>query len=133
MSILPFFGVFGVFLLLLLIAAPVMVGARWVGAGYTSFGRALLAIFVATLITGIATSLFHRSGTLVSLLADALAYMLILQTTYLRGLAVTLIQWALTALIVLVALSVALGSVAAGKNMLLHGGTPQVDAPSGDV
>ena len=118
--------------LLLVMVVPVMIGARIVGAKRTGFWMALLAILVAGLITGIALHVF-RGGGLLSLLVDALAYMLILDTTYLRGLAIALIQWVLTFVFAAIVAIVFFGSMAAGMHKLMHDAPFPIDLPAQHV
>ena len=117
---------------LLIIVVPVMIGARIVGARRTGFGICLLALLVSYLIVGFALRLFHGGG-LVAVLAAALGYMLILDTTYLRGLAIALIQNVLTVVFALVAMMLLAGSLSAGINRLLHEAPFQVDVPTQHV
>jgi hypothetical protein len=117
---------------LLVTVVPVMIGARIVGAKRTGFWICLLAILVAGLIAGIALGMF-RGGGLLSVLADALAYMLILDTTYLRGLAIALIQWVLTAVLAVAAAMLIFGGMAAGMHRLLRDAPFRLDAPAQNV
>lgn len=103
--------------ILLLTVVPVMIAARVVGAKRTGFGVSLLALVVSYLIVGVALRLFHGSG-IVSIFAAALGYMLILDTTYLRGLAVVFLQYLITALIVVVLMFTAIGSLVHMKDMM---------------
>lgn len=122
----------GLVVTLLLQVVSVMIGARVVGARRTGFWMSLLAILVAWLITGIALHVF-RGGGVLSLLVDALAYMLILDTTYLRGLAITLIQWVLTAVFAVILAVVFFGSMAAGMHRLMHDAPFRLDMPAQHV
>jgi len=102
---------------LLLTVVPVMIAARIVGARRTGFGYSLLALIVSYLIVGVALRLFHGGG-IVSIFAAALGYMLILDTTYLRGLAVVFLQYVFTALIVVILMFTAIGSLVHMKDMM---------------
>ena len=104
-------------IILLLTVVPVMIAARVVGARRTGFWISVLALIVSYLIVGAALRMFHVGG-LLSLFAAALGYMLILDTTYLRGLAVVILQYIFTAVIVVILLFTALGSMVHMKDML---------------
>jgi hypothetical protein len=103
--------------ILLLTVVPVMIAARIVGARRTGFGSSLLALIVSSLIVGVAVRLVHGGG-LLSLLAAALGFMLILDTTYLRALGVVLLQYLFIGLIVLVLMFTAIGSMIHMKDMM---------------
>ena len=103
--------------ILLLTVVPVMIAARIVGAKRTGFWVSLLALIVSYLIVGIALRMFHGGG-LLSLFAAALGFMLILDTTYLRGLAVVILQYIFTAVIVVILMFTALGSMVHMKDMM---------------
>ena len=103
--------------ILLLTVVPVMIAARIVGAKRTGFWVSLLALIVSYLIVGIALRMFHGGG-LLSLFAAALGFMLILDTTYLRGLAVVILQYIFTAVIVVILMFTALGSLVHMKDMM---------------
>ena len=103
--------------ILLLTVVPVMIAARIVGAKRTGFWVSLLALIVSYLIVGIAVRMFHGGG-LLSLFAAALGFMLILDTTYLRGLAVVILQYIFTAVIVVILMFTALGSMVHMKDMM---------------
>ena len=87
-------------IVLLIVVAPVMIGARIVGAGRTGFWMSLLAMIVSYLIVGVAVRMFHGGG-LLAFFAAPLGFMLILDTTYLRGLGIVVLQYVITAVIVL--------------------------------
>jgi len=103
--------------ILLIVVAPVMIGARIVGAGRTGFWMSLLAIIVSYLIVGVAVRMFHGGG-LLAFFAAPLGFMLILDTTYLRGLGIVVLQYVITAVIVLVLAFTALGSMVHMKDMM---------------
>ncbi len=103
--------------ILLLTVVPVMIAARIVGAKRTGFWVSLLALIVSYLIVGIALRMFHGGGIL-SVFAAALGFMLILDTTYLRGLAVVILQYIFTAVIVVILMFTALGSMVHMKDMM---------------
>ena len=102
---------------LLLTVVPVMIGARIVGAKRAGFWMCLLALFVSTLVVGVALRLFHGGGLLAFFVAP-LGFMWILDTTYLRGLAMVLLQYLITTVIVLVLMFTALGSMLHMKDMM---------------
>jgi hypothetical protein len=112
-------GLIGLVLFLLFITVPVMVGARIVGAGRTSFGACLGALFVAFIIDIVAVFFFHRLG-LLGFFVAAFAYMLVLETSYLRGLAIALIQMVVTALLLLALALTALGTSMHLKDVFRH-------------
>jgi hypothetical protein len=103
--------------ILLLTVVPVMIAARIVGARRTGFGSSLLALIVSALIVGIAVRLFHGGG-LLSIFAAALGFMLILDTTYLRALAVVLLQYLFIGLIAVVLMFTAIGSMVHVKDLM---------------
>ena len=103
--------------ILLLTVVPVMIAARIVGAKRAGFWVSLLALIVSYLIVGIALRMFHGGGIL-SVFAAALGFMLILDTTYLRGLAVVILQYIFTAVIVVILMFTALGSLVHMKDMM---------------
>ena len=104
-------------IVLLIVVAPVMIGARIMGAGRTGFWMSLLAMIVSYLIVGVAVRLFHGGG-LLAFFAAPLGFMLILDTTYLRGLGIVVLQYVITAVIVLVLAFTALGSMVHMKDMM---------------
>ena len=105
--------------ILLLTVVPVMVAARIVGAGRTGFWICLLALFVSSLIVGIALRLFHGGGLLAFFVAP-LGFMWILDTTYLRGLLMVILQYLFAGLIAVILLFTALGSALHIKEMMRH-------------
>ncbi|MEP6504232.1 MAG: hypothetical protein ABJD97_12935 [Betaproteobacteria bacterium] len=88
---------------------PVMVGARVVGARRNGFFICLGALLIAGLISWFAVRTFHGLGIL-GIFASALGYMLVLDTTYLRGLAIAVIQAVLTVLLAVVVAVTVLGT-----------------------
>lgn len=113
---------------LLVIVGPVMVGARIVGANRDGFWICLGAVIVSNIFVAFAGHVFHGLGVVAGTLAAALGYMIVLDTTYLRGLAICAIQFAITALVVLVLVFTAVGSMLGTKD-LLH--RIQDDTPAG--
>jgi len=97
-------------LCLALVAVPVMIAARIVGAGRTGFWMCLLAAIVSSIIVGVAVRLFHGGGLLAFFVAP-LGYMWILDTTYLRGLLMVLLQYVMAAILVTILVFTALGSM----------------------
>ena len=108
-------------LLVLLCVGPVMVGARMVGAGYSGFWRCFGAVIVASIIGAIAVKLF-RGLAILSIFGSALGYMIVLDTSYLKGLGIALIQDVLVVVIVL-ALFVTGLSAGLGMKPFFHGST----------
>ena len=121
-----------ILLILFVSVAPVMIGARIVGARRNGFWISLLALFVSYLIVGFALRLFHGGG-LLAIFAAALGYMLILDTTYLRGLAVALIQSILTVVLAIVVAALLFGGMMHGVNRLLHDAPFRLDVPAENV
>ena len=105
---------------LLAIVGPVMVGARVVGARRTGFWICLGAIIVSNIFVAIAGYIFHRLGLVAGFFAAALAYMLVLDTTYLRGLAICAIQMAITLVLVIVLAFTFVGSMLGAKDVIRH-------------
>lgn len=106
-------------IILFVSVAPVMVGARVVGAKRNGFWICLGALLIASLISWFAVRLFHGLGIL-GIFASALGYMLVLDTTYLRGLGIAVIQMVLTVVLVVVLMATALGSMFHMKDMMRH-------------
>jgi hypothetical protein len=104
-------------IVLLIVVAPVMIGARIVGARRTGFWMSLLAMIVSYLIVGVAVRIFHGGG-LLAFFAAPLGFMLILDTTYLRGLGIVVLQYVITAVVALVIAFTALGSMIHMKDMM---------------
>ena len=90
-------------LVLAISIVPVKIGASVVGAKRDGLVACFVALVLASLIGGFAARHFHLGGAL-SVFVAALVYMLVLDTTYLRGLAVAVIQFALS-IVLLIALS----------------------------
>lgn len=103
--------------ILLIVVAPVMIAARIVGAARNGFWSCLLAMVVSFLIVGLAVRLFHGGG-LVAFFAAPLGFMWILDTTYLRGLGIVVLQYVIAGLIAVVLLFTALGSMLHMKDLL---------------
>lgn len=114
---------------LAVIAVPVMIAARIVGAGRNGFWICLLAAIVSSLIVGLAVRVFHGGG-LLSFFVAPVGYMWILGTTYLRGLLMVLLQYLMAAVIVAVLMFTALGALLPKE--LLHG-LPVTNTPSQSV
>jgi hypothetical protein len=106
-------------LVLFVSVVPVMVGARVVGAKRNGFWICLGALLIASLISWLAVRLFHGLGIL-GIFASALGYMLVLDTTYLRGLGIAVIQMVLTVVLVVVLMATAIGSMFHMKDMMRH-------------
>ena len=114
---------------LLVAVVPVMIGARVVGARRTGFWHSLLALIVSYLIVAAALRLLHGVG-LLSIFAAALGYMWILDTSYLRGLAVVFIQYILAAVFVIILAATLFGGVMRGVDRMLHDAPFRLDEPS---
>jgi len=106
-------------LVLLVTVVPVMIAARVVGARRAGFGASLVALIVSALIVGVAVHMF-RGGGLLALLVAPLGFMLILDTTYLRGLLMVILQYLFTAMIVAILMLTTLGSMFHMKDMMRH-------------
>jgi hypothetical protein len=119
-----------VIIVLLFTVVPVMVAARIVGAARTGFWICLLALFVSFLIVGLAVRLFHGGG-LLAFFAAPLGFMWILDTTYLRGLGIVLLQYLIAILIGVIIAFTALGSMFHMKDMMRS--LPIDTAPSQSV
>jgi hypothetical protein len=117
-------------LILLITVAPVMIAARIVGAGRTGFWICLLALFVSLIIVGVAVRMFHGGGLLAFFVAP-LGFMLILDTTYLRGLGIVVLQYLIAALIAVILTFTAIGSMFHMKDMMRE--LPIDSAPSQSV
>jgi hypothetical protein len=81
----------GAILLVIVALLPVKIAAGLVGARNDSFGACLIAVIVAVVINTLAARLFHYGG-FVSALLTGVAYMLVLETTYLKGVLIALLQ-----------------------------------------
>ena len=108
-----------VLVVLLVTVVPVMIAARVVGARRTGFWMSLLAIIVSSLIVGVAVHIFRNSGLLAFFVAP-LGFMLILDTTYLRGLLMVILQYLFAGLIAAILLFTALGSALHVKELMRH-------------
>ncbi len=84
-------------LFLLILAAitvfPVMIAARIVGAKNTSFGYALFALLLQSAVSAVLQVFIHRPilAGIASLLIVPAIYAMVLNTTYLRGFAVSIL------------------------------------------
>jgi hypothetical protein len=108
-----------VLVMLLLTVVPVMIAARIVGARRTGFWASLLALIVSYLIIGVAAHIFRNIGLLAFFVAP-LGFMLILDTTYLRGLLLVILQGLITGLIAVILMFTALGSMLHVNDMMRH-------------
>ena len=108
-----------VLVVLLVTVVPVMIAARIVGARRTGFWMSLLAIIVSSLIVGVAVHIFRNSGLLAFFVAP-LGFMPILDTTYLRGLLMVILQYLFAGLIAVILMFTALGSMLHVKEMMRH-------------
>jgi hypothetical protein len=91
----------GVVLLVVFLVLPVKVAAHVVSARRTTFGACLLAVIVAIVIQVVAARLIHY-GDILSVLLAAVAYMAVLDTSYLRGIAIAVLQIVFTFLFTIV-------------------------------
>ena len=105
--------------ILLLTVVPVMIAARIVGARRTGFWASLLALIVSYLIIGVAAHIFRNIGLLAFFVAP-LGYMLILDTTYLRGLLMVILQGLIFGVIAVILTFTMLGSILHVKEMMRH-------------
>ena len=105
--------------ILLLTVVPVMIAARIVGARRTGFWASLLALIVSYLIIGVAAHIFRNIGLLAFFVAP-LGYMLILDTTYLRGLLMVILQGLIFGVIAVILTFTMLGSMLHVKEMMRH-------------
>lgn len=108
----------------LVVTVPVMISARIVGTGRSGFWICLLAAIVSFIIVSVAVRLFHGGG-LLSFFVAPVGYMLILDTSYLRGLAMVVLQYVIAVLVVIALLFTALGSMLHVKDTLR--GMPGID------
>jgi hypothetical protein len=106
-----------VLVILLVTVVPTMIAARIVGAGRTGFWICLLALIVSSLVVGFAVRVFHGGGLLAFFVAP-LGFMWILDTTYLRGLGMVVLQYLIAVAIALVIAFTALGSMLHMKDMM---------------
>ena len=106
-----------VVVILLLTVVPVMIAARIVGAGRTGFWISLLALVVSSVIVGFAVRVFHGGGLLAFFVAP-LGFMWILNTTYLRGLLMVILQYVIIGVLAAVLMFTALGSMLHMKDMM---------------
>ena len=119
-----------VIVILLVTVVPVMIAARIVGAARTGFWICLLALFVSLIIVGVAVRMFHGGGLLAFFVAP-LGFMLILDTPYLRGLGIVVLQYLIAALIAVILTFTAIGSMFHMKDMMRD--LPIDSAPSQSV
>ena len=106
-----------VVVILLLTVVPVMIAARIVGAGRTGFWISLLALVVSSVIVGFAVRVFHGGGLLAFFVAP-LGFMWILDTSYLRGLLMVILQYVIIGVLAAVLMFTALGSMLHMKDMM---------------
>jgi hypothetical protein len=105
--------------ILVFTVVPVMIAARIVGAGRTGFWICFGAMIVSLLIVGFAAKVFHVGG-LLGLFVAPLGYMWILETTYLRGLAMVFLQYVIAAAFAVLLAFTALGTALHLKDMFRH-------------
>ena len=93
-------GLVGIALVLFIALVPIKVGAMLVRARRDGLGACLLALIVAAVFAWV----LHRfvpHGQVLTVLTSALAYMLVLDTDYIKGLAIAALQFAVTWFLVL--------------------------------
>ncbi len=112
---------------LLFTVVPVMVGARIVGAGRDGFWMCLLALIVSFVIVRIAAHMLH-GGALLAFFVAPVGFMLILDTTYLRGLVMVVLQYLIAFGLVLLLLFTALGTTLHVKDTVR--GLTGMDSPA---
>jgi hypothetical protein len=83
-------GLFLVFLFVVILL-PVKLAAGWAGAERTGFGSCFIAVVLALVINALAGSVI-KYGAFVSIFVTAIAYMLVLGTTYLRGVLIAVLE-----------------------------------------
>lgn len=108
-------------LVLFVSVIPVKIAAHVVAARRNDFLVCMAALLVASLISWFVARTFHFPfRTLLGVFAAALGYMLILDTTYLRGLAIAIIQFLLTVALVFALAGTVFGGLLHGMRGLLH-------------
>jgi len=88
----------GLIFISFIIILPVHLAGKMVDAERIGFGWCLLSIMLAAIFQSISHSLFIY-GFLFSPLVTALAYALVMKTTYLKGIAIAILQFVLTIMI----------------------------------
>lgn len=96
----------GIIVIVVLLIAPIKIAANYVGARNTGIFMCIIAlIFSAAIQTGVSKFIPQLAeihpviSVLVALLLSGLAYMLVLGTTYLKGIVIAIIQVVLTYII----------------------------------
>ena len=90
--------ILGSLIVILIIILPVHLAGKMVDAKRIGFGWCLLAIFLAAIFQFISHT-FFLYGFFVTPFVTALAYALVMQTTYLKGIAIAILQFFLTIII----------------------------------
>jgi hypothetical protein len=90
----------GIAVLLLIAFVPLWIGTNVAGAGRQGPGPAFVALIVAAMVIVLMVMFVHH-GLLLSVFATALVYMLVVETTYFKGLAISTIQLVTTWLVVI--------------------------------
>jgi len=89
-----------VIILVVLLIVPIKLAANWVGAGNTGILSCVIALFMASGIQNLFDYLFPGADSLLGLLItfplSALAYSLVLATSFVKGLIIAALQIALT-------------------------------------
>jgi hypothetical protein len=106
--------ILGFILLLLFWLVPIKIGAIAVRAGRTGLGSCFLALVASWFFLILFSMFLWHGGVLLSVFTTALAYMLVLETTYLKGLAIAAIQFVVTWVFVLVAGAALVGPMVYG-------------------
>ncbi len=102
--------IIGLILISLAIVLPVHLAGKMVDAKRTGFGWCLLAIIVACIFQWISRTFFFFAF-IFSPLITALAYALVMQTTYLKAIAIAILQFALTIMIATLLVSFSFASL----------------------
>lgn len=100
-----------------LAALPVMLAARMVDAGRSGFGAALGAVIVQVVVSGLVQALLTNPvlSLAAAVIVGSAIYAWMLDTTFLKGLAIGILATVITAIIVIILASVfgfAMGSLA---------------------
>jgi hypothetical protein len=84
------------FLIVMILVIPIKLAAIWVGAQNTRFISCLLALFVVASLRKIFAMVFpgvsESLGMLISISLESFAYMMVLETTFIKGIIITVIQ-----------------------------------------
>jgi hypothetical protein len=92
--------VVGIAVLLLIAFVPLWIGTNVAGASRQGPGPAFVALIVAAMVIVLMVMFVHH-GLLLSVFPTAVVYMLVVETTYFKGLAISTIQLVTTWLVVI--------------------------------